>query len=416
MTCHLARRLVGIALGLTLALAACSDDDSPGSDAATRDGGVVDSGTADAATQDGAVCPRTPGPANTDRKVVVSHPYDTAGNQAQDFEVFDLSAAGALSSTGATFQMGRALWGEIAFTPDGAVGIAVQDDGTLGVFTFDAAGLVTVVHAAFSGSFYAARVVMDPTGDGAWVLDAQWRDNGGGVYRVAIGCDGSLTDEGLVAAAKLPQGLALLPDGSGRAVVAAHDFLDSAAEQDAHLVSFPASPAVQASAVAFSDDDEIVGCLAVTPDSKYALLGDNQGVFSTPNRVAVVEIGTGALTARQELTPIPDPIALVASPFGDTVLVVNGMGDALYVLDYDDQNATTPFTLRGELTYTGAGPQLPGGAVMIARGNLQGRVLISENTGIRMVEFEGGGTVTDLGALDLGSGLDRVAGVVGVQP
>jgi hypothetical protein len=122
-----------------------------------------------------------------------------------------------------------------------------------------------VVHAAFEGAFCATDVVMDPTGDGAWVLAGNWRNNGGGIYRVAIGCDGQLTDLGLVAAAKLPYGLELLPGGAGRAVLAGKDVLDSEADQDAHLLAWGASPSVLASAVAFSDDDDIIGSLAVTP-------------------------------------------------------------------------------------------------------------------------------------------------------
>ncbi len=416
--------LCGVGL---LSAAGCSDDDHPGADAALSDATLTDGGV-DAASADGALdaavspdasptaCPRTPGPANKDRKVVISHPYDSGGNQASDWEVFDLSTSGALSATGTTFQMGRAFMGQVRFTPDGEVGLVAQDDGTLGVFTFGGTGGVTVVHAGFSGSFYAADVVMDPAGDGAWVLDAQWRENGGGIYRVSIGCDGTLTDEGLVAASKLPNAFALLPDGSGRAVLAAHDVLDSAAEKDVHLLDWGTSPAVLASIEAFPDDDYIVGSLGVTPDAKYALIGDNQGVFSVDNRVAVVEIGASALTSVQVLTPLDDPIAILTSPFGDTALVVSGMGDALYVLDYTPSSSTAPFAIRGELTYTGTGPQLPGGAVMILRGNLQGRVVISENTGIRMVDFEGGGTVTDLGVLDLGSGLEHITGAVGVQP
>jgi hypothetical protein len=362
-------------------------------------------------------CGRQPAAADRDRKVVVAHPYDSAGGQASDWEVFDLSAAGVLSETGVTFQMGRAGLGEVAFTIDGQVGLVAQEDGTVGVLSFDGAGNLQVVHAGFSGSFYAAQVVMDPDDpDRAWVLDAQWRENGGGLYRVRIGCDGTLTDEGRQVEAKLPYGLAWVPDGSGRAVMAGNDVLDSAAEQDAHLLQWGPPAAVLGSTVAFSDDDDIIGSLAVTADGAYALVGDAQGVFSTPNRVAVVRIDAQGLTPLQELSPIPDPIALVASPHDDVVLVVSGMGDAFYVLERDAGSPSAPFVLAGEPTYSGSPPALPAGAVMIRRGALRGRVIVSENTGIRMVDLEGEGVVTDHGVFDLGAGLDRITGAIGVQP
>lgn len=260
-------------------LAACDLHREPkGPDAAVRlDGSLSDAAVTqdaerpDAAPSDaggpdaGNSCPRAPGPADGERRVVVSRPYDSGGGQVNVWEVLGLSAAGELDRPGVTFEMGRSTLGRVVFTPDGEVGLVAQQDGSLGVFTIDSQGGAQVVHAAFEGAFCATDVVMDPTGDGAWVLDGNWRNNGGGIYRVAIGCDGQLTDLGLVAAAKLPYGLELLPGGAGRAVLAGKDVLDSEADQDAHLLAWGASPSVLASAVAFSDDDDIIGSLAVTP-------------------------------------------------------------------------------------------------------------------------------------------------------
>jgi hypothetical protein len=43
-------------------------------------------------------------------------------------------------------------------------------------------------------------------------------------------------------------------------------------------------------------------------------------------------------------------------------------------------------------------------------------VLVSENSGVRRVRFEGGGVVTDLGVLDFGTGTDQIVGAIGVTP
>jgi len=86
--------------------------------------------------------------------------------------------------------------------------------------------------------FYASRVVMDPSGERAWVVDGNWRENGGGIYGVRIACDGTLTDEGLRVAAKLPSALAFLP--GGHAVLAATDALDSPAGEDLHVLDWAA--------------------------------------------------------------------------------------------------------------------------------------------------------------------------------
>ncbi len=357
-------------------------------------------------------CPRAPAPADRARKVVVSLPYDAAGDPASTYRVLDLSTSGALSDPDVTFEMGRSFMGEIAFTPDGQVGLVAQDDGTLGAFRFDEEGQPVVIEAAHRGLYYAAKVVIAPAGDVAYVLDTQWRENGGGIYRVAIGCEGELTDLGPSwVASKLPAGLHLRGD---RALLAAVDVGEPTAGPDAYLLDWTADPpAPIAGADAFADDLQIVGSSAVSGD--FFLIGDYQGISEDPpNRIAVVEIGDAALTTVQTIEPLLDPVALVPSPEGDVVLAVSGFGDAIFVLDRE--SGSPPFSLRGELVYDGASPQLPGGAALIERGDLAGLVVVAENQGVRRVRMEGGGVVTDLGLTALGDGFDAITGAIGVQP
>ncbi|MBI5480652.1 MAG: hypothetical protein HY906_17475 [Deltaproteobacteria bacterium] len=376
----------------------------------------------------GNPCPRTPAAAERVRKVVVSHPYDKADGglpvHVPAWEVLDLSTTGTLTQPGVTFNMGVAMYGEVVFTPDGEVGIAVQEDGTLGVFRFDSNGTPHVVHTGFGDSdtsFYASSVVMDPDGTGAWVLDGEWRNIGGGIYRVAIGCDGTLTDQGRVAEAKLPAGLVLLPDG--RAVVSAYDLLTSTAGtglNDVHLLGSLKPPALSGSVSAFptSDggaDEQIVSAAAATSDGRYVLYGDNSEFRDYGGtRIAAVEAQAGGLRAAQ-VFDFNDPLAIVASPFGHPLIGVSGYGDAIFVIDYNSQSAT-PFSVRGELPHIGTGPQLPGAAVMIRRGSLEGFVLVAELSGVRQVAFHSDYTVTDLGAFDFGSGYTAMVGAIGVQP
>ncbi len=395
-----------------LGLAACGGD-GDGDDAPVDPDAAV---TVDAVPPaDASPCPRVLAPADRPRKVVVSLPYDAKGAQATRYRVLDLAENGVLSTSATYFSMGRAFSGKIAFTPDGEVGLVAQQDGTLGVFRL-VDGVPEVVHAAFAGSFYADKVVVDPGGSIAYVLDNQWRNNGGGVYRVAIGCDGTLTDLGLWFEAKLASGLHLR---GGRAVLAAIDVGSSPAGDDVHLLDWtagpPAAPAVLDGADAFGDDEQIVGGSAVTADGAFALIGDYQGITSAPNRVAVVALDGDAVTPTQVLAPVIDPLDILASPYGDAALVVTGLDDAVVILDYDPR-AASPFAVRGEPAYTGGAPQLPGNAAMIERGNLRGLVLLSELHGVRRIRFGSGAQVTDLGRTSTGSGFDSIVGAVGVQP
>jgi hypothetical protein len=387
------------AIAVLLCLAACGGDDQP----TAPDAGA----TPDAA----ASCPRTPGAADRARKVVVSHPF---GADQNAYEVLDLATDGTLAQTGTTFDLGRSTVGEIAFTPDGEVGLVVQEDGSIGVFRFDGDTPAVVDSHWTDGDLYATSIVMDPGGAVAYVLDDQWRENGGGVYRVAIGCDGALTSMGLWFASKLPGGLAMRGD---RFLLAATDVDGSTPGDDAHSLDRNVDPPARTAGVdAFGDDDDIVGSTAITNDQQHFLIGDNNSFGTAPNRVAVVGIGADgdALAAEQLISPLEDPIALLPSPFGDVVLAVSGFGNAVFVLT--QHAGAPPFTNDGELTYTGAAPQLPGGAVQISQGTLRGLALVAENLGVRRIQMAGGGTVTDLGLLSLGSGSDAITGSIGVQP
>jgi hypothetical protein len=144
-------------------------------------------------------------------------------------------------------------------------------------------------------------------------------------------------------------------------------------------------------------------------------MGDNAAFSGLPNRVAVVSVNGEALAGVQMLSPLEDPISIVTSPFDDAALVVSGFGDAVFMLDYTPADPA-PFHIRGEPTYVGAPPQLPGSAVVLRRGRLEGLTVLAENVGVRRIRFRGAGEVTDLGATILGSGTQWVVGALGVTP
>ena len=379
---------------LGFVVAACSgSSEAPG-----------DSGTD--AVVDAPGCVRTPGPADGVRRVVVAHPFDANGGKANTWEVLDLSTSGELSRPGRMFSMGRASVGEVAFTPDGRIGIAPQnEDGSLGIFKLDDAGVPTVLHANYKGSFYAHRVVIAPSG-AIYVLDQQWRNNGGGIYEIAIDCDDVVSDKGKVVESKLPGALAFTEAGW---VVAAHDIATSAMGTDVHVLS---GAAVAASADAFADDMQIVGGSTLARDGSAFFVGDISQYGTSPRRIAVTPITGAQLGTPYLIQNVEDPITLIASPFADKVLVVSGVGDAMYQLT----KTGSMWALSGELTYQGGRPQLPSGAVMIERGALKGLVLVGELSGVRRVEMFANGNLVDRGLFSLGSGIVNSPGAIGVTP
>lgn len=355
-------------------------------------------------------CVRPAAPADRERFMVVSHPYGEGGAAADRWEVLRVGQGGALSRIGEEFQIGRAYGGEVVFTPDGAVGIAVLEDGSLGVFSLGADGSANVIQAGFEGSFYAGQVVMDPAGDRAWVLDPNWRENGGGIYEIGIACTGEVFDRGMVAPSKLAYAMALMPEGDV-GFLAARDILDSPPGDDGHLVELGGAPALLGGADVFGDDEAIVASAAVSPDGRWGFIGDNNLFSGTGDRVGVMDLDS--------LSPVPgmeveDPVSIDISPWGDQGIVVSGFGDAIF--RFNISGGLVPAQLVGEVSYTGGRPQLPEATAQITRGSLSGTVFVAENVGVRTLRFLQGGGVADDGALRFGAGYTSIVGALGVQP
>ncbi len=396
---------------VVLALVGCpaGDDD----DTAGDDDTVGDDDTADDPLWEG--CRATPQVADRDRLVVAALPYDPSGGQAPAWAAMTLGADGSLVDDGVRFEMGRAMDGTVAFTPDGQVGLIAQEDGTVGVFRAAGDGDVEVIHAAYSGDFYATAVVVEPSGERAWIVDGNWAENGGGLYEVAIDCDdGSLSGGELVLPSKLAADLLFHPTRTDRVVLVAEEVAGTEAGDEAVLLAYDELEALDG-VDAFGDDEAWTPDAAITADGRYTLLADNSAFSGPGNRVAVAAVGEDTLEPAQVLTAMEDPVALVTSPFDDAALVVSGYGDAIFQLAYDP-DAAEPFTDLGDLDYHGARPALPAAAAGVDRGSLAGLTLVTENQGVRLVQFEGDGTVTDLGVAVDGDGFEWIMGAVGVAP
>ncbi len=401
---HLARLA---ALTLTLGCLHCAEPTTPELPAG---GGDVD----------GATCSRLPAAADRTRKVLISHPNDDTGDNANDWEVLELTTAGVLRATGTRITMGRRIDGAVPFTPDGRVAIAAQHDGTLGVVRFNDSGGVTVVHEGATGAFYAEQVVISPDGETAWIVDPSFPVDGGGIYRMSIGCDGTLTDEELLLTTKLATTLLLVPDQPDRAVILAREVDGSTAGHDVHLVELTPTPRYLAGADLFPDDEHLITTATISTDGRYAIAADGSPWSDVPHRLGVVELVGDTLQPTQTISPLPyeSPAGLAFSPYGNSMLLLTAeaFSDALTVFSYDPTDSVTPFDYAGEVSYGAGDPELPAGVAVIERGALTGRALIAEVLGVRQVQFLANGSVADGSFYSTGSGYQAIVGAVGVAP
>jgi hypothetical protein len=397
---------------LVVIASACSHDDGAPLDM------NVDAGADDLTSplDLASACPRTPRGDDAPRTIVIAHPYDATGANARDYEVLTLTSDGTITRTNQHFTMGRGASGQLAFTADGAFGFVAQDDGSIGVVHLVEGAAPAVVEATHKDTPSASFLWVGPGGDHLYVLDADTDNNGGGVYDLPIACDGQLGPAQQLSGADVPAAMLALPGGD--LALYARKLPGATAGQSVHRVQLgpPFTRVTSTTAFTSASDDAVIASSTRTHDGKWALFGDNSEFSGVPNRIAAIEITSAGFGATQVLTPENDPVALVASPYDNLVLVVSGYDNAFRTIAYDPGNASTPFALQGAVTYMGAKPQLPNGAILIERGKLKGTVYVAENLGIRPVRFEVGGTVTDLGRFPLGSGTENVTGAIGVTP
>ncbi len=345
--------------------------------------------------QDG--CRAEPSDPDRERAVLAALPYDASGGQADTWAVLGLETAGALSDPGARLEVGRSFMGRVRWTPDGSLALAVLDDGGLGVIGFDGpeASLVEVAR----GDWYAGDVWVEPSGEVAWIVDPNWEENGGGLYRADIDCEtGSLGPAEVVLQSKLADTLLPHPDGPllvsrvGEDFVAERVHLDDGGREQV--------------AVLFAGEAQI-GDSALSSDGAWLLVSDNSEWSATPNRIAIVEVATGA---RQELPDVLDVVSLLPSVTGGGALAVSGYGDSALWLEEDGG----AWSLQGPPAWVGASPQLPGRGAVLTRGPLAGFAVVGESEGLR--GFRVAGQAEDLGLLWTGSGYEGIVGAVGIQP
>lgn len=350
---------------------------------------------------------------------VVSHPVAADGGQVGVWEVLRLGTDGSLARTGSVFEMGRAYGEPARFSPDGSLAVAIQTDGSLSVVLLDAQGTPKVVTTGFEddgagGDFYAADVLFDPSGERLWVVDANWVNNGGGIYAVDLDCKtGQPIGRGKVLESKL--GTHLFPAPGGRHLLVAAEAMDSGPGKQVHLLDL-AGPTRVGSVALWGDNDAIVGGAAIGGDGSYVLVGDNSAFSSIPNRIGVARLNGSALTPVQVLPDLLDPIAIAT--WGKATLVASGFGDALVPLAFD-AGSVPPFARLSPLATKGGSSQLPGVIAVTAAPDGDAWMLVTEVSGVRRIRASADGTLTDLGALSFGTDDDDLTGIVGslaIQP
>lgn len=400
-------------LSLLGALCACGGEPKGARDG--QPGGEETGGPDDTGAPAADGCRATPRPADADRAVLVSLPYTDDLDFTPDWAVLNLPASGALTDTGVRVPLGTARGGGMAFTPDGSIGVAPLDDGTLGVVSLSEGGAAAVVQAAHDPGTYVTALAIDPSGESVWLVNPNWPESGGGLYRAGIDCEtGEIGAASFVLAAKNPAAFVLLGGSSDRGVLVGREIPGAGDGADLALVEL-STGTVLAGSDAFGDDDAIVSRAALS-GSGWVLAGDHSEFSGQPNRVAAVAVDADGFGASVIIDDVHDPVAVVPNPTGPGALVPSGYGDRYWLLG-EDPDGAVPWFIAGQVQEAGqAGVQLPDVAVAITRGGLAGHTLAVEVGGVRQLDIDAAGGATLGGVLGFGSGYSGIPGALGVQP
>ncbi len=356
-------------------------------------------------------CHNVPVDADARRAVVVSHPFGADGGSSGRHELLVLEPSGTLTRPGTIFDLGEKSSTEVTFTPDGALGFVALDDGAIGAFSIAPDFTVKVVNAHFSGTFHASRLAVSPHGHSLVVVDSNTTENGGGLYRLAIDCDGTLHEQAKIASMSSAFSVGLFSTAPWLLFLPGRSVADAGPNDDLFLFEISETSAIRrGSGIAFSDADEIVSAIASTEDGAYVLAADDSIVAGS--RVAVFD--TKTFRAVKQLTA-EYPSAIVTSPYNNAALVVSSdTVSKLRIVRYDSSKSGGDFNLAGEIAYTLGKPSLPQRAVGLRRGTRRGRVLVTEVAAIRQVQFGADGTLGDVSILKFESGAQNIVGSLGM--
>ena len=327
-------------------------------------------------------------PVSDDRvhTVVVGQPFATPNDTWRSYAL----EGETLTETG-SFSMGEGTFGRVVWTPDGRVGAVAQDDGTVGIFAAEQ-GQVTVIEPAFQQGFYASSLTMDPDGQTLWIVDGNWANNGGGLYRVSLDCEtGAPGTVEKVRESKLASFLLI----GERTVLVANEVDEQVGSSAYELVS-PQDEVLQGLPL-FEHADYSISDAVMALDGR--IWAADYSVFSgVPHSVAVLN----ADLSLEGRVPVVDPVALVAHPSDGRVLALSAyQADELVQISSDlevDPLQTSP---------------LPWAAAGLQSGPDAGLVIVSENEAMLLLRWTSTG-MEELQSVPLGG--DALPGAIGVSP
>jgi hypothetical protein len=233
---------------------------------------------------------------------------------------------------------------------------------------------------------------MDPDGETLWIVDGNWANNGGGLYRVELDCEtGEPGAVEKVRESKLASALLI-----GERVVLVANEVDDQLGFSAYELASPEGEVLQGLPL-FEHADYSISDAVMAPDGR--VWAADYSVFSgVAHSIAVLEPD---LTLKDRVAVV-DPVALVAHPDDGRMLALSAyQGDELLQISPE---------LKTEALQSSP---LPWAAAGLHSGPDAGLVLVSENEAMLLLRWTDSG-MEELQSVALGG--DSLPGAIGVSP
>ena len=349
---------------------------------------------------------------------MTSHPF---AQDTKEFGIYSFSN-NTVSPTGQLFFLDKVSEGLISFIADGKFGLVATDRGKVSIFSLGQQANAVALYADYRPkTCYADSIAPDPADPSrAYILDV---NVSGGICAVTMDSSGKVTDHGAVLTIASAKQLLFPPAAatSKDAIVVSLSGVVTLVDWTSHIpvLSINAFDTVDRE----GSPDAIVSAATLTADGQYLLVLDDNAVMGTM-RFAALRVNWAARTvervqiiANSRQVSFPDPVAVVASPFNNLVLVSSAEGNAILQLKYNPADSTTPFALLDPVSITTTKPQLPNTMVLLAPDagpdSMRGRVMVAELSGVRQLQFMPDGSVVDMGLTDSEEASAGSAGIIG---
>jgi len=346
-----------------------------------------------------------------DRVVLIGYPFGPRpGVNGQDISGMTLRNGQTLLNNGMRLDVGdRPV--RIVFVPWGRFALVLGEAGTLTSVATPSAGDLAIIDTVPMPNLGSAELVLSPDGRRVHVLRTDV-DEGGGVYTVEVGCDGTLTPLPMHFSLRLVQGFGHVPGRPDTAVlVGGQAVFEPIDDDDIRLLRWGVEGWTQVAAFDVFSDFIDAGAIGFSGDGRLVVVPNGAPFSEEGGQVSVLALEADQLTEVARLRDMVDARQARFAPDGTTLLLSRFEPGRMTIFRAEAGGLTQTDELVAPLADHFA---------FVRGGTDEGRVVVPSihpvnGPQIIVMRVTAPGAVIEEQTLLLGPGAQQIPGAVGVQ-